>query len=137
MSEAAPKKFQSISPRQAELESFSLETLKVVNPDLVKAFERLLQQCVVDCMDRPGLNKACTVKMTISLTPDANPNTNAIDCVSVGINLNSSVPGQDAPMAVLNIKDGNTGELGYHPTNPSDARQGGLFNHEETEGGDS
>jgi hypothetical protein len=91
--------------------------------DLTKRFDELLAKQVKDCIDRPGIEKARTLTLKITLRPKKKQDGSADD-VYVDVDLATKGPGY--PLQCYLMTATNNGGLRFQPDNPMSPDQSTL-----------
>lgn len=106
------------------LAQFKFETLATMDDGrLSTAFEQALDRLRRDCEDRPGLKKARTLTMTVSLVPTMDTDVSKLARVHIGVDFSEKIPSrQSKNYEMLPARGG----LLFNDLSHEDARQGTL-----------
>jgi hypothetical protein len=102
------------------LETFDLDALSRIDDERIRvAFEQALRRCILDCEDRPALNKERKINLTVKLTPTCDE-TGGIDDVVVAFAINETLPRRQSATYTMKAR---RGQLVFNEFAPEDADQ--------------
>jgi hypothetical protein len=105
-------------------QALSLDSLKNLDHGRVGlAFSEEVRRVVEDINDRPALNKARTITLTLEVTPETD-DSGDINAAVVQWHLKHTIPPRKTmPYSMLPTKNG---QLFFQPDSPEDPRQEGI-----------
>ena len=114
------------------LTELNLDTLKdLAGGQVAVAFQRLVNQAVKDCVDRPGDKRMRKITLQLSVAPVAQIFENTISCEGAKGTVQARLKLPDYETTTLDFGVQQNGRAVFSPESPQDHRQATMFEDDQ------